>query len=91
MVIPEGFPIALWTPSGKRLLGNIFVLDDVYSRGLKRGEAPRPLEPFGGRLTCKALGTVRESILSFHKSSSSSEGDAKESRGRPQSPLENLT
>ena len=51
----------------------------------------RPLDPFGGRLTSKALGTVKENTLYLHNKSSPSEGAAKGCRGRPQSPLENLT
>ena len=66
--------------------GYLLLLDNVTSRGLKRGEAPRPLEPFGCILY-KSCGSCN--LKTYIKAQHASEGAAKESRGRPQSPLEN--
>ena len=51
VMIPEGLTIALWTPSGSIFVDFLFLVLIDASRGL----SGRPLDPFGGRLTSKAL------------------------------------
>ena len=44
-------------------MGFLFFVGDVTSKGLRRVEDPRPLEPFGGRLTSKVMGIARKIFI----------------------------